>query len=98
MACDLRQLPANTLMAAKVRMLKLLQEIRGFAEIVNRQPPPRSTGLLLAQMRPHVIQAVLPRRNLKVTTVPRDHANIPHPVKINRVKQARDPAAMRPVP
>ena len=59
-------------MAAKIRMLKLLQEIRGFAEIANRRPPPRSPALLLAQMRPHVIQAVLPRRRLSVTMVEPD--------------------------
>ncbi len=98
MARDLRQPLENTLMAAKVRMLKLLQEIRGFAEITNRCPPPRSTGLLLAQMRPHVIQAVIPRRNLRVTMVERDSAHLSHPVKINHVKQASLPAATLPAP
>ena len=83
-------------MAAKIRMLKLLQEIRGFAEIVNRCPPPRSTGLLLAQMRPHVIQAVMPRRSLRVTLTERDRADIPHPVKINHVKQTPPPPATLP--
>jgi hypothetical protein len=83
-------------MAAKIRMLKLLQEIRGFAEIVNRCPPPRSTGLLLAQMRPHVIQAAMPRRSLRVTMIGRDSAEIPHPVKINHVKQTPPPAATLP--
>jgi len=83
-------------MAAKVRMLKLLHEIRGFAEIVNRRPPPRSPAVLLAQMRPTVIQAVLPRRSLIVTMVEADSFNIPHPVKINHVKQTPAPAATLP--
>ena len=83
-------------MAAKVRMFKLLQEIRGFAEIVNRRPPPRSPGLLVAQMRPQVIQAVLPRRSLSVTMVQPDNSDIPHPVKINHVKQTPAPAATPP--
>ena len=98
MARDLRQWLENSLMAAKVRMFKLLQEIRGFAEIVNRCPPPRSTGLLLAQMRPQVIHAVLPRRSLRVTMVEQDHASIPHPVKINHMKQTPLPGATLPAP
>jgi hypothetical protein len=83
-------------MAAKLRMLKLLQEIRGFAEIVNRCPPPRSPGALAAQMRPQVIQAAMPRRSLRVSMAERDSANIAHPVRINHVKQATAPVANLP--
>jgi hypothetical protein len=97
MARDLRHLPGNTLMAAKLRMLKLLQEIRGFAEIVNRCPPPRSSAVLAAQMRPHVFQTVVPRRSLTVTMVERASADISHPVKINHVKQTTPPVATLPV-
>jgi hypothetical protein len=96
MARDLRHSLENTLMATKIRMLKLLQEIRGFAEIVNRCPPPRSPGIFVAQMRPHVIQAAMPRRSLRVTMVERNSADIPHPVRINRVKQTPPPAATLP--
>jgi hypothetical protein len=39
-------------MAAKVKMLTLLQEMRGFAQIANRHPSPRSPGLFLAEFRP----------------------------------------------
>ena len=85
-------------MAAKIRMLKLLQEIRGFAEIVNRCPPPRLPGLLFMQMRSHVIQATLPRRRLKITTDVQDRPDTPHPVKINHVKQDPAPAATPPAP
>lgn len=84
-------------MAAKVRMLKLLHEIRGYAEIVNRCPPPRSPAVLVAQMRPTVLQPILPRRTLSVTMVEADSSNIPHPVKINHVKQTPAPAATLPV-
>ena len=91
MARDLRHSLENTLMAAKVRMLKLLQEIRGFADIVNRCPPPRSPGVFVAQMRPHVLQAAMPRRNLRVTTVERDSTDLPHPVKISHLKQTPPP-------
>ena len=96
MARDLRHSLKNKIMAAKVRMLKLLQEIRGFAEIVNRCPPPRSPGVLVAQMRPHVIQAAIPRRSLRVTMVERDSADSPRPVKINYVKQTPPPVATLP--
>ena len=69
-------------------MLKLLQEIRGFAAIANRQPAPRSSGLVLAQVRSHVIQAALPRRKLSVKTNAEDRLSVPQPVKINHVQQA----------
>jgi hypothetical protein len=75
-------------MAAKIRMLKLLQEIRGFAEIAARRPSPRSPALILMQMRSHVIQATLPKRKLSVQMDVQDHLNISHPVKISYVRQA----------
>jgi hypothetical protein len=84
-------------MAAKLRMLKLLQEIRGFAAIANRQPPPRSPALLLAQMRPHVIQPALPRRRLSVAMGEQDRLAIPHPVRINHVKLGPGVASTLPV-
>ena len=72
-------------------MLMLLLEIRGFAEITKRRPTPRLPGLMLAQMRSHVIQATLPRRRLSVQTEVEDRPDIPHPVKINHVEQAPAP-------
>ena len=78
-------------------MLKLLQEIRGFAEIASRRPPRRSPGVVLTQMRPHIIQAALPRRKLNVQMDEPDRPDIPHPVKINHVKQSPDPRATIPV-
>lgn len=47
-------------MAAKADTVKLLQEIRGYAEITNRRPPPRAIDLPLAQIRPHVLRTALP--------------------------------------
>jgi len=85
-------------MAAKIRMLKLLQEIRGFADIANRRPPPRSPGLVLMQIRSHVIQATLPRRRLSVKMDVKDPPDIPHPVKINHVKRNPAPGATLPAP
>jgi hypothetical protein len=85
-------------MAAKIRMLKLLQEIRGFADMANRRPPPRSPGLVLMQIRSHVIQATLPRRKLSVQMDVQDGPDISHPVKINHVKQNPAPGATLPAP
>jgi hypothetical protein len=79
-------------------MLKLLQEIRGFADMANRRPPPRSPGLVLMQIRSHVIQATLPRRKLSVQMDVQDGLDIPHPVKINHVKQNPAPGATLPAP
>jgi hypothetical protein len=68
-------------------MLKLLQEMKGFAEIAKRRPTPRLPGLVLMQMRSHVVQAALPKRRLSVQKGVPDHSDIPHPVKINYSKQ-----------
>ena len=56
----------NKSMAAKMRMLKLLQEIRGFAELSNRRPHPRSPGLFFTHIRSHLLQGVPPRRRLSI--------------------------------
>jgi hypothetical protein len=84
------------LMAAKMKMLKLLQEIRGFAEIAYRCPPARSPEVLFMQSRPRLIQALPPKRRLSVTTDLQDRPDVPHPVKIIHVKQHPAPAATVP--
>ena len=78
-------------------MLKLLQEIRGFAEMTRRRPPARSPGLLLMQMRAHVIQAALPKRRLIVRTALKELSNEPRPVKITHVHAPADADAVRPL-
>ncbi len=83
-------------MAAKLKMLKLLQEIPGFAEVTNRRPKPQSAAQAMTQMRPPIIQAVLPRRRLNVTGDSEEHSELPHPVKINHVSQDLDSEAMLP--
>ena len=85
-------------MAAKIQMLKLLQEIRGFAELTNRRPQPRSLGLFLTQIRSHMPQRALPKRRLSIRIDTQDRTDIPDRVKINHVKQGPGPAAMRPAP
>jgi hypothetical protein len=77
-------------------MLKLLQEIRGFAEIARRRPMPRLPGLMMMQMRSQVTQAALPKRKLTVQMDVKDRLDIPHPVKINHVKHHPAPEAAHP--
>jgi hypothetical protein len=85
-------------MAAKIKMLKLLQEMRGFANVTNRRPKSRPSELVLAQMRPPVIQAALPRRRLNVAMGKDDCSNLPHPVRINHLKPTSEPAVTVPAP
>lgn len=77
-------------MAAKVNMLKLLQEIRGFAVVANRQPPPRFSGLLLAQIRMAAARDNLRRRRLNITIDQQNSPDMPYPVRIHHVKQGHD--------
>jgi hypothetical protein len=80
-------------MAGKVKMLTLLQEIRGFARIANRCPPPRTPGLVLAQMRMSGKQDSLRKRKLSINFNQQTQPDMPHQVKINHLKPATEPAA-----
>jgi hypothetical protein len=85
-------------MAAKIRMLKLLQEIRGFAQLANRHPQPRSPGLFFTQTRSHNLQGLVPKRRLSVRIDSQDRTDVPCQVKINHVKPGPGPAATPPAP
>jgi hypothetical protein len=69
-------------------MMKLLQEIRGFAEITNRRPQPRSPGLFMMQLRSHLTHTTLPRRKRSVIIDMQDLTEIPHPVKITHLRES----------
>jgi hypothetical protein len=79
-------------------MLKLLQELRGFAELSNRRPPPRSPGLLLTQIRSQAFPGTPPKRRLSIRIDTQDRTDVPCRVKINHMKQGPAPVAMRPAP
>ena len=85
-------------MAAKIQVSKLLQEIRGFAELSTRRPAPRSPGLFVMQIRSHMPKRALPKRRLSIRIDTPDRTNVPDRVKINHVKQGPDPLTMRPAP
>ena len=63
-------------------MLKLLQEIRGFAEVTNRRPQSRSTGMFLMQIRSHLTHTTVPCHKCSILVHGKDRADVPHPVKI----------------
>jgi hypothetical protein len=85
-------------MATKIRMMKLLQEIRGLAQITNRRPQPKSAGLFLMQMRAHVAHATYQRRKLVIPIDLKDPPDIPHPVKIRHVKEHSSGTISVPAP
>jgi|WetSurMetagenome_2_1015567.scaffolds.fasta_scaffold654444_2 hypothetical protein len=77
-------------MATKVLMFKLLQEIRGFAEVTNRRPQLRSPGLVLIQLRSSA-HAKLPPRKRSIEIAMKDLADIPRPVRIVHVGASAGP-------
>ena len=83
-------------MAAKIKMLTLLQEFRGFDQIVNRSPVSRSPGLFLAQFRSERIQVPLRKRILSITINEPNQIDIPLQVRIQHVKQTPRSADMVP--
>ena len=85
-------------MAAKIQILKLLQEIRGFAEVSNRRPQPRSPGLSLSQLRSPMLKGTAPKRRLSIRIDTQNGTDVPYRVKINHVKQGSGMAALRPAP
>jgi hypothetical protein len=75
-------------MATKIKLLKLLQEMRGFAEFGRRHPTPKpSSPLYLLQLRSHLAETSRARHRLVITIDLKDSetTNIPHPVKITHL-------------
>lgn len=72
-------------MAEKIKIMKMLQEMRGMAEITNRRPAPKQPALFLIQLRSHIQGASRPRPRQTITVNVLDGVDIPHPVKIRHV-------------
>lgn len=70
-------------MATKMKLLKMLEEAKGLAQITNRKPAPRPPLLYLMQLRSQSNQASAPRRRLTIET---EAFHAPLPIKINHVK------------
>ena len=73
-------------MANKAKLMRLLQEVRGYAQITNRRPAPRPSVLYLMQLRGRNAQANAPKRRLIVVTETRENATTPLPIKITHLK------------
>lgn len=72
-------------MATKVKLMKLIEEIRGYAQVTNRRPAPRPPVLYLMELREHASQVSAPKRKLDVISDSRENPNIPMPIKITHV-------------
>ena len=75
-------------MAMKIKMLKLLTEYRGHAQVTNRRPTPRPPGLFLMQLREHLTETTGQKRKLVVTAEAHPAADKPLQIKIHHVGEA----------
>jgi hypothetical protein len=68
-----------------MNMMKLLQEVRGFAEFTGPRPQPRSPNPFILQLRPPNFRPVaVKRQTIRIDM--QDLPDIPHPVKIAHLK------------
>lgn len=72
-------------MAYKMKLLKMLQEVKGLAQVTNRRPVPRPPFLYLMQLRSQAANEESPRRRLAVETDSQDGGFAPLPIKINHI-------------
>ena len=90
MNCELKF--RNNFMATKIKMLRLLEEVRGYAQITNRRPSPRPAVLYLMEIRSHKHpEIVIPKRRLAISMSVENGANTPLAIKITHVAQAQMP-------
>jgi hypothetical protein len=73
-------------MATKIKIMKMLQEIRGFSELGRLQPAPKPSALFLMQLRTRRAEAQRPRRQIEIAFDLRDIATLPTPVQITHVQ------------
>ena len=73
-------------MANKAKLMKFLQEVRGYAQITNRRPAPRPSVLYLMQLRGRNAETTTPKRRLIVVTETHENAHTPLPIKITHLK------------
>ncbi len=79
-------------MATRVKMLKLLQEMRGFAEVTNRRRVSRHPALLMMPLRSHRGKdASNARRKHSIPINMQEPCDIPHPVKIVHLTPSAKP-------
>jgi hypothetical protein len=69
-------------MATRMNMMKLVQEIRGLAQITNRRPQHRSPAPPILQVHPPNRRGAGAKRKKVIQIHVREKPDIPHPVKI----------------
>ena len=72
-------------MAAKIKLLKMLQEVKGLAQITNRRPAPRPPMIYLMQLRTQNTPPNVPKRRLAIEKG-NDTSHVPLPIKINHIR------------
>ena len=75
-------------MPTKIKMLTLLQEKRGYAQITDRIPASRPGVLFLMKLRARTPQTAVSKRRFAITVDANGNATTPLPVKINHVNPA----------
>jgi hypothetical protein len=73
-------------MAKKVILMKLLQELRGYANVTNRRPTPAAPTLYLMQLRrrnAHAYNRPQPPQRLAITAHWQNPGEAPAPIKIH---------------
>lgn len=85
-------------MAAKAHMLKLLQDIRGFAELDKRQPLPPSPMITLPAPRAIAPPRRLRPRKLSIAINAQAESDVPDQVRIIHLKPAAPSVFTLPTP
>lgn len=73
-------------MAKKLKLMSLFQELSGRALLMNRRPVPPASGVYLMQLRAQSCATMLPRRRFLISVDLSKTQPLPHPVKINHVR------------
>ena len=72
-------------MATRINMLKLMQEMRGMAQITNRRPHERPAGFPILAERGGFRRGLPPKRKRHIQIQVQEPLDIPSPVKITHL-------------
>ena len=81
MACDLQHQRLSD-MAGRMNMLKLLQEVRGFAQFPAKPSQPRQPSLLSLQYRGRIARIAASRHKFALRVDMQEPVDIPQPIPI----------------
>lgn len=82
LAHDVHQVVPTKAMATKVKIMKMVQEIRGLAELATLQPAPKASTLYLMQLRSRQMAERNVRHHLAIRFDLNEMTTLPDPVKI----------------